>query len=158
MKPSRALTLTLALLVVGGIGGGVWPSATAAVSSAEVTYSFKLKKGVGKTVLGDTFLFTGNGAMTANTGTGKFTYSIKLSNGLTFEGSGDVVQTTKDEVFGSATADSGSAMGTVIFTGKLKRGGKKFAGGKLYAVIPNLLGDAPGGFVFATAKLTGTLQ
>jgi hypothetical protein len=146
------------ILFIAAVVGGIWPDPIAALIGAETEYDITLKKGVSKTTMGDAFPFTGKGTMTVNEGTGEFSYSIKLSNGLTFEGSGDIARTSKDEVFGTATTVSGGLAGTIIITGKVKKGGAKFAGGKLYAAVPNRLGAPPDGFVYTTAKLTGKRQ
>ncbi|NKB87786.1 MAG: hypothetical protein GKS06_06155 [Acidobacteria bacterium] len=158
MKNSRTLLAALALLVVAALVGGVWPDPVGALSGADLTYSIKLKSGVSKTVFGDAFKFTGKGTMTVNEATGAFSYSIELSNGLTFEGEGELARSTKNEVFAKSTTTSGGIDGVVIFTGKMAGGDKKFKAGKMYAAIPNRLGAAPTGFVYSTAKLSGTLK
>lgn len=156
MNRNRVLGCATAVVLAAIALQGLAPSPAVAV---ETEYSVRLTRGASKTVFGQTFRFTGNGTLTVDTDTGIFTYSIALSNGLTFEGTGQVAQTVKNEVFGTGTTTSaGGIAGNVILTGKLKRKGAKFAAGKLYAAIPNRLGPAPDGFVYTTARLSGKRQ
>lgn len=158
MKANRVLALTLAILFSAVLIQGFAAKPIAAVSSAQHTYNVTLKKGVSKTTFGDAFGFTGKGTMTVDDATGEFSYSLELSNGLTFEGEGQLHYTSKDEVHAVGTTMSGNVVGTVIFTGKLKQNGNKFAAGKMYAAVPNRLGSGMNGFVFSTAKLSGKRQ
>ena len=158
MKQSKSLVAALAILLAGAIAGGLWPDPAGALAGADLTYNVKLKKGVSNTVAGQAFKFTGKGTMTVNETTGKFTYSLKLSNGLTFAGSGELARTTKNQVYAKSTTMSGGIEGVVIFTGKMAAGDKKFKAGKMYAAVPNRLGAPPAGFVYSTAKLSGTRQ
>lgn len=158
MKANRALALTLVVLLSAVLIQGFAATPIAAVSSAQYVYDVKLKKGVSKTTFGDSFKFTGSGTMTVNDVTGEFSYSIDLSNGLTFEGEGVLHYTANNEVHAVATSGSGGISGTVIFTGVLKADGRQFKKGKLYAATPNRLGGGMDGFVFSSAKLTGKRQ
>ncbi len=139
------VSAAIAALVVGG----AWLAEPA--HAATRSFSFTLK-GLSKTTAGEKFKYTGSGSLAFDDQTGAFTYSVELSNGLTFEGDGQGALTSKNELFAVGNSAAGGISGTVLFVGKLK--GSKLKG-KFTAAIPNRLGPPPAGFVLSTAAING---
>ena len=146
------IALTLAVAAAGAVTWHAMRPARAEVRTYNVTM-----KGVSNTTSDDKFKFTGTGTLSFDDVAGTFSYSIELSNGLTFAGSDGVSGVSgKNKVFAVASSSSGGINGTAIFVGKIKSAGKKFSA-KVTAAIPNRLGPPPAGFVLTTGKVSGTL-